>query len=55
MYKRGLDVFWRIWLYDKGICVAKKEKTSKGGEKCMKNVESHEVVSAEREVEFFQY
>ena len=55
MYKRGLDVFWRIWLYDKGICVAKKEKTSKDGEKCMQNVESHEVVSAEREVEFFQY
>ena len=33
MYKRGLDVLWRIWLYDKGICVAKKEKTIKDGEK----------------------
>ena len=56
MYKRGLDVLWRIWLCDKGICVAKKEKTSKDGEKkCMKNVESHEVVFTEREVELFQY
>lgn len=33
MYKRGLDVLWRIWLYDKGICVAKKEKTNKDGKK----------------------